>query len=622
LPISGDLGTGMDVHVLFDGDSLLLHSGRATLRLRGAPRTSGPRSVGNLARAARALWPMVRESLRPVLRRRLAALPPLARAHGAAASKATDTPSTQDAPAALAPDGAAFRATDRGLERLDRGWRKERDTEPIVLRSDTGAERVRSRFWMAVAAATGVAGRARGWAGLLGTALAVTGALIAARSLVMFSLDRRLREIDRIVREWEIVSERDPIPLPRRHDLALRCTPGHHNLRVEWSAPDWPVALSEADREALFGAPSVTVRFTPRNPDGWPRLASPSEFRTGGALTDGGWESPILLGTPDLDLVVVCADRTVRVAPGRGDGTFAAPRMFATIDQLPTAPVIAPVMDPIGRSSIVIAHGNDVSLWLNEGLHELPRRIVSAIAPPPHAALSLVAADINGDGWSEILVGAGRHLATIEGIDDAVQHGVTLRTTHSPIPSPVTNDEVVGLAASERIARPASDTETRPGFAHALALLRNAGEGVLMRNDNNGRVGLPEPVGGFDTEDPRRRPIAVVAGEGFVPAYTVAIATQRPAEVRVMRPGDGEPSLVPALRVPLSFSPGDLDDAPRRTGGLLLAQQEHGRVYLLRMGERGPLVHLIADLGDVTLDLTSGHGLSAAVGGDGVTLFR
>jgi hypothetical protein len=185
------------------------------------------------------------------------------------------------------------------------------------------------------------------------------------------------------------------------------------------------------------------------------------------------------------------------------------------------------------------------------------------------------------------------------------------------------------LIAAEELEHLSNAPAGWAGYAHALALLRYSGQALVLPNGGNGRFGLARSVPGLETRDVRRHPVAAVVGPGLAPAFTLAIATQHPPELLVWRRGTpSEPELVLVERIRLGFhvaGVAGMAPAPARCRGLLVAQEDRGRVYLVQRGASEPLVRAILDLGRHSVRLAAvadGVGMAAAVGGHSVMLFR
>jgi hypothetical protein len=109
-----------------------------------------------------------------------------------------------------------------------------------------------------------------------------------------------------------------------------------------------------------------------------------------------------LNGDHNLDLVVVNnQDKTISILLGNGDGTFQAHVDYAT----PTGPTVVIVADfnNDGKPDVAAGSAAGVSVWLGNGDGTLQNRVDFQLRNQD-AAISLAAADFNGDGNRDLAV--------------------------------------------------------------------------------------------------------------------------------------------------------------------------------------------------------------------------
>jgi hypothetical protein len=585
------LGVGTEVEVALDGDAFITLHGPVQLP-PSSSRFLWPPDNSKLGREVRTAYELVAPLVRSWIGAQLSASPP---GPPMPERKKQETPDRE-----VASGKEMARATPLSGSRAGVG----------VVRG----------FWMAAAVGLAATSAVWGVAGALAGALIIGGIHVAGVIYFKNGVQSALSDLAAARSDWEMVGNFDPIPFPVWATAELHCTPGAHRLKVSWSATEWPVVIPEEDRDVLFGKPAIRVSFKPRNPEDWPRLRETTVVDLGARPFSGESEGPINLSSSDIDIAVATANGGVRVIPGRGDGTFASPRSVSVTGGGRTARIRIAKLDPIGRSSIISSNGDALRVWLNDGVFGLVEHVV-AVSSTNETLGAFDAGDIDGDGWSELLVSDGSMLRQVDRLAGLVHRsGNAEHSVDIGISSRVGNDDITSILLSTDLAVPSGSTETRPGFAHMLALGRFAGEGVVWRNGNNGRFGDRLMLPGLDAVSPTLQPVDAVIGAFFGSATTLVVALRQAREIRMWRP---QPDGLQAIyTVPLGFRPLELAAAPSGVRGLLVASFGRGQVYLLVPGGRTRMRVLRVLDGAGQARIASGEGISAILSDGVLAIYR
>ena len=187
---------------------------------------------------------------------------------------------------------------------------------------------------------------------------------------------------------------------PTEDDGDGRCTvfltTGPHRLRTSWNVVSiFQEGSVLGAAEAASTQTSVTVDFTPRNPNGWPRLDGSLAKIYSGARS-GDAEEIVQMPHSAVDLLVQQGSNTLRLlaATGKPDQPFAAPVAFQVQPGAAISSVVAGPADAIGRSSVVVLLPSGLQsslerrpLWLSSnGLCSFDSRRYGAAVRPSRCA--------------------------------------------------------------------------------------------------------------------------------------------------------------------------------------------------------------------------------------------
>ena len=349
----------------------------------------------------------------------------------------------------------------------------------------------------------------------------------------------------------------------------LMLTAGPHRVRV--SVERWVTVLDAGDpidaASAAAASVSATVRITPRNPEGWPRLDEGLVWSSGG-VADGSSQTFVAnLGATGLDIVCATADG-VQILPATGDpaAPYAPARPFSCPPSFAPRSLAAGAQDDIGRGMLVCAGDGAVELAVNGGVGGFVARRLPRPADGPVGGVRVGPPDASG--WSRVLLLRERAVEVHAGLGALLHEPPgTPAAAVTPVRSLVAGDRCTTFACfrdatgSDRVA---------VGFLYAGTV-----ETAALGPD--GALGMPTRLAGFDTIDHHRQPVAlpVTALEPAGPACLVVALRQGHALVPVpLAAGVSRPD---AVRTPLAAS--RVVAGPGEGGGIVAVFEPDGAAW-------------------------------------------
>jgi hypothetical protein len=312
---------------------------------------------------------------------------------------------------------------------------------------------------------------------------------------------------------------------------------------------------------------SFGVEFRPLNPEGWPRLEGSTRVALEGVAGSGSVARDVSLASSALDVLIASRNGALYLAPARGDGGFAAPRVFATSGG-GEAPLIAVRrIDPITRSSVLVLEGGRFTLHLNDGIRGFRATLASVPADRAEDACSLDAADIDNDGWMEVLFGLRGAIGVIAGLRQALATPQVLVSWKLDVATHIANDPLTVLLATPALLAP-SDREQFAGYSPIAVAGWVSGRAATLVNLGAQGFAEPEWLPGAAELDLVSEPAAWTVGQVGSGLDLLVLAKRQQRKLGLWARSGFSWQALPEL--PLPFAPEILALAPTRTGGIVV----------------------------------------------------
>jgi len=349
---------------------------------------------------------------------------------------------------------------------------------------------------------------------------------------------------------------RDLFPTAGRVSL----TPGNHRIGVRWDGGR-PIHLLGGIVVSL-GSQSDTVGFTvtfePVTHHDWPRFSTPTTVQGHGLGIPGSKRFDVQLSSSGLDIVASTSDGLkLFVDTGKEHQPYASAESYPVQPAITPIEISAAVLDPYGRSSLLLHSAASAALIVNDGPAGLKVLGAGHIGHAGERACAVARGAKDPSGWRAVHVSLGRRMLSFHGL-----HGLM-----DSLPDP----EVTQLVSSIRL-----DNATCLSLVEAdesVPALLAAGF------DADGRVKAVGQSVTFVPPHPFNQPAHMILGEWSGGGIELAVALRQAKEVRLLRWATGAWTPLPPISLPLR--PWTLSAGPSSVPCLAVASPRFGAVLLI-----------------------------------------